>query len=88
MIDPGSMETCAGVFIGGYVGFQSQGMLVIAGRLVRGEKFDDETMIELAHHIRLMYDAINRQEAELITLRERVRLLKNENEFLTGMLQT
>lgn len=62
-------------------------LLVSLGMLVRGIPLSKEELVELAHHVRFLYDAYDRQEAELITLRERVRLLKAENEFLTGMLQ-
>ena len=62
-------------------------LLVILGRLVKGLPVSKEELRELAHHVRFIYDAYNRQEAEIITLRERTRLLKAENEFLTGMLQ-
>lgn len=65
----------------------NQPLLVLLGRLMSGQQLTKDEIRGLIAHYRYLYDDWNRQEAELITLREKVRLLRNENQFLTGLLQ-
>lgn len=62
-------------------------ILVEIGRLAKGEELSLAKKKELATHLRYIYDDWTRMQGEVITLREKVRLLRNENEFLTGLLQ-
>lgn len=65
----------------------NQPIIMLLARLMNGQQLTKDEIGGLVTHYRYLYDDWNRQEAELITLREKVRLLRNENQFLTGLLQ-